>query len=88
MTSINSKRYRNSAGGTKISEEPEEPRRSNDWNVTWEANQGKLFELTLSATPAQRLAWLEDALTFAYQCGFLKPRVIHSVGAPTIPLVI
>ena len=69
-----------------MSKEPRKPRQSDDWNVSWEANQGKLLELTLSATPAQRLAWLEDALILAYQCGALKPRVIQSVDASTIPL--
>lgn len=28
---------------------------------------------TLASTPAQRLAWLEEALDFAYSTGALKP---------------
>ena len=41
-----------------------------DWNV---ADQN-LLSATLSATPAQRLAWLEEALCVAYASGALKPR--------------
>ncbi|MGH9424773.1 MAG: hypothetical protein ACRD2L_00470 [Terriglobia bacterium] len=32
------------------------------------------LEAMLLATPAQRLAWLEEALCVAYACGALKPR--------------
>ena len=61
-----------------MSDKPATPPPSDDWHASWDANQRKLLELTVSATPAQRLAWLEDALTLAYQCGALKPRVIRS----------
>ena len=33
-----------------------------------------LLSATVVATPAQRLAWLEDALSLAYASGALKPR--------------
>ena len=33
-----------------------------------------LLSAILSATPAQRLAWLEEALCLAYVSGALKPR--------------
>ncbi len=41
-----------------------------DWNATAQS----LLGATLSATPAQRLAWLEEALQLAYASGALKPR--------------
>jgi len=32
------------------------------------------LKLSWSSTPGQRLAWLEEALVFAYRAGTLKPR--------------
>jgi len=40
----------------------------------WNAADQNLLAATLSATPAQRLAWLEEALHLAYASGALKPR--------------
>lgn len=40
----------------------------------WNAEDQNLLSATLSATPAQRLAWLEEALRVAYASGALKPR--------------
>ena len=40
----------------------------------WDAAQQDLLPATLAATPAQRLAWLEEALQIAYASGALKPR--------------
>jgi hypothetical protein len=40
----------------------------------WNAADQNLLSATLSATPAQRLAWLEEALRVAYASGALKPR--------------
>lgn len=40
----------------------------------WNADDQSLLDATLSATPAQRLAWLEEALQVAYASGALKPR--------------
>ena len=42
--------------------------------VDWNATDQNLLSVTLSATPAQRLAWLEEALRIAYASGALKPR--------------
>jgi hypothetical protein len=42
--------------------------------VAWSADDQNLLSATLSATPAQRLAWLEEALSLAYASGALKPR--------------
>lgn len=47
-----------------------------DWNV----DDQNLLAATLSATPAQRLAWLEEALQLAYACGALKPRALITKG--------
>ena len=38
-----------------------------NWAVTWaDSNRAQLAE-ALSATPAQRLAWLEEAIEFVYR---------------------
>lgn len=42
--------------------------------VKWEASDQSLLSATLMATPAQRIAWLEEALQLAYATGALKPR--------------
>lgn len=40
----------------------------------WDASDQSLLSATLMATPAQRLAWLDEALQLAYASGALKPR--------------
>ena len=40
----------------------------------WDASDQSLRSATLMATPAQRLAWLEETLKIAYATGALKPR--------------
>ena len=42
-----------------------------DWGVGWEAHRVHQLTLALSATPAQRLAWLEDMIVLAYEVGAL-----------------
>jgi hypothetical protein len=49
---------------------PSDKAQPGDWNA---ADQN-LLSATLSATPAQRMAWLEEALHVAYASGALKPR--------------
>jgi hypothetical protein len=55
-----------------------------DWNATDQS----LLSATLAATPAQRLAWLEEAVRLAYASGALKPRRMitkeewDAMGAP------
>lgn len=39
------------------------------WPVSWEANRAAMRDSTSAATPAQRLAWLEDALRLAHRSG-------------------
>lgn len=41
---------------------------------TFEETARRHLKSTWEATPAQRLAWLEEALEFAYRAGSLKPR--------------
>lgn len=40
----------------------------------WDAEDQSLLAATMTATPAQRIAWLEEILHLAYASGALKPR--------------
>jgi hypothetical protein len=53
---------------------PERPLPSDDptWRADFRAAEEWAFEASLAATPSQRLAWLEQALAFAYKVGALK----------------
>ncbi len=51
---------------------PAEP--SDRWDATWEGTRKQHLESTLAATPAQRLAWLEEALEIAHLAGALGPK--------------
>jgi len=42
------------------------------WDATWEGARRQLLKSTLAATPAQRLAWLEEMLELAYRAGALR----------------
>jgi hypothetical protein len=42
-----------------------------DWQATWEDARNRRFILGLDATPAQRLAWLEEAIRLAHSSGAL-----------------
>ncbi len=45
------------------------------WDASWEGTQRQHLEATITATPEQRLAWLEEALQLAYLSGALdEPR--------------
>jgi hypothetical protein len=44
--------------------------RNTDWG-SWAANEEQKLLLGLSATPAQRLAWLEEMIVLAYRSGAL-----------------
>lgn len=48
---------------------PEEERL---WPVTWDEVKEAELDDALRATPAQRLAWLEEALEFARLAGTIK----------------
>ena len=46
-----------------------------EWRATWEDARSRRFVLGLDATPAQRLAWLEEAIGLAHASGALpRPR--------------
>jgi len=47
--------------------EPPEP--ADRWDATWEGARKQLLKSTLAATPAQRLAWLEEMLELAQRAG-------------------
>ena len=47
---------------------------SDRWDATWAGARKQLLESTLAATPAQRLAWLEEMLELAYRAGALGKR--------------
>lgn len=52
-----------------------------DWGAGWEAHRIHQLTFALRATPAQRLAWLEEMIVLAYQVGALpKPTTsrVHS----------
>ena len=58
-----------------------------DWGAGWEAHRVHQLTFALRATPAQRLAWLEEMIVLAYQVGALpkardckRPR-----GRPSAP---
>ena len=44
------------------------------WEADWESSRWAQLDAQMAATPAQRLAWLEDALRLALAAGAL-PRV-------------
>ncbi len=44
------------------------------WDATWEGARQQLLESTLAATPAQRLAWLEEVLVLAYRAGAFETK--------------
>lgn len=47
---------------------------SDDWEAGWAAHRRHQLTLALRATPAQRLAWLEEMIALAYRVGALpKP---------------
>ena len=43
----------------------------NDWHCGWEDARRRQLTAGLDATPAQRLAWLEDMIAFAHRSGAL-----------------
>ena len=45
-----------------------------EWGAGWEAHRVHQLTLALSATPAQRLAWLEEMIILAYRVGALPRR--------------
>ena len=49
------------------------PERSGGWDAaSWEGAERAQLETMLTATPAQRLAWLEQAMRLAHASGALE----------------
>ncbi len=49
--------------------------REDGWEyATWEGARKLALERSLAATPAQRLAWLEEMLEIAFRAGALDPK--------------
>ena len=44
---------------------------SSDWEAGWEATERRQLLAGAALTPQQRLAWLEEAVLFAYRAGAL-----------------
>jgi hypothetical protein len=58
---------------------PEADIPTDPWEAaTWEGARRVRLRAALSATPAQRLAWLEEALELAYRAGALGCRPTDS----------
>ena len=47
---------------------------AHDWQAGWKDNERVQLRSWLKATPAERLAWLEEAIKLAYQAGALGPK--------------
>jgi len=47
---------------------------THDWRAGWKDNERAQLRSWLKATPAERLAWLEEAIKLAYQAGALGPK--------------
>ena len=45
-----------------------------DWDGGWEAHEDRQRRSRLQSSPAQRLAWLEQAIAFAHRAGALPRR--------------
>ena len=46
----------------------------NDWRADWSDIEDAQLDAALSATPTQRLRWLDEAILFAYRAGALPRR--------------
>jgi hypothetical protein len=52
-----------------------DPRQPDDWgDLSFEGTRRYHLSVTLSVTPAERLAWLEDLIDLAYRAGALPRR--------------
>jgi hypothetical protein len=53
---------------------PEKPTLVDDWRGGWEEHRRLKFTRGLNATPAQRLARLEEMIRFAHRAGALPKK--------------
>ena len=49
-------------------------RESTAWQASWTDNREDQLARTLAATPAERLAWLEEMIEVAFRTGALPKR--------------
>lgn len=60
---------------------------SQGWACTWEDARRRTLTLGAEATPAQRIAWLEEAILLAHRSGALpKRRTTRSGGYAVVEL--
>jgi len=45
-----------------------------DWQEDWEGHRRHQLTMALAATPAERLAWLEEMIVLAWRTGALPKR--------------
>ena len=55
-----------------MSEAGQTPGRPGEWDASWEGVERAQLETMLAATPAERLAWLEEAMRLAHASGALE----------------
>ena len=67
-----------SEGSKKVRKPRLEHESTTEWKATFEEIERLLLELTYSATPAQGLAWIEEALELAYRVGALNSQTKFS----------
>ena len=61
----------------------EEAGAGDEWDATWTGTERTQLEAALSATPAQRLAWLEEVIRLAHSSGALPGQSQDQVEPPT-----
>lgn len=52
--------------------DPNDLEPTDDWECDWEGHRRWQLTAALAATPAQRLAWLEEMIELAHRCGALR----------------
>lgn len=58
----------------------------NEWSCSWEAVRDAQQAAVLRATPAERLAWLEEAIALAHRSGALpRPRAQSGLPNYSVP---
>jgi len=66
-----------------------QPAKAANWRVDWASHREAQLISVAAATPAQRLAWLEEAIRLAYRTGALPRRDDRSeeteFGEPSSP---
>lgn len=76
QTCSTSRNWKPSQGDVVATDLPDSPRPQDsgaaaEWQADFRAAEDRSLEASLAATPSQRLAWLEEALAFAYRVGAL-----------------